>query len=102
MGRPWASMMFDRRRISGKPRADLQGTKAPREAEQVLRGQVLMAENDDGMRVIRRLDGMKRRRVQILRKIDTDDFGPERGTAWANGQTGSTTHQYRSSQEAWR
>jgi hypothetical protein len=60
------------------------------------------AENDDGMRVIRRLDGMKRRRVQILRKIDTDDFGPERGTAWANGQTGSTTHQYRSSQEAWR
>jgi hypothetical protein len=43
------------------PGTPFQGPKTPREAQQVLRREVLVAYDDDGMRVVRVLDGPERR-----------------------------------------
>lgn len=70
------------------PGTDFQGTKAP----QVLRCEGLIAENDNGMGVIRLVDGAEREFVQRLGKINTNDFCPQRGTAWTNGHPSCGLH----------
>jgi hypothetical protein len=75
-----------------RPGAPFEGPKAPREAQQVLWRQVLVAHDNDGMPVIGCLNGTECRLVHVRGKINTDDLGAKGGTAGMNGQTKGMRH----------
>src|SRR5919206_1076208 len=64
-----------------RPGTPFQGAKAPGEAQQVLRREVLAAYDNDGMRVVCVLNGPERRLVHVRAEINADDLGPKWGPA---------------------
>ena len=58
----------------------------------MLRREVLMAHDDDGMPVIGCLNGPERRLVHVRSEIHADDLGSKRGTAGMNSQTKGMQH----------
>src|SRR6266480_2109499 len=70
-----------------RPGAPLQRPETPGKVQQVLWREVLVAYDDDRIRIIRVLNGPERRLVHVCREIHTDNFGPEGSTAWMHGQT---------------